>query len=147
MSASLSFFLSLSQQAYKYFWWNFTKRHILHSVNLKYTNSSPTTLPNSLLECVFVSLTLDSWLRCPVLRPHPGKDIPLFKGRLRGKWGRISPHLARVGSYIWHSLASHWLHKARACQVHSTHPILGINSAWLGLGEEGWSLASPRLQK
>lgn len=29
MSASLLFFLSLSQQAYKYFQWNFTKWHVL----------------------------------------------------------------------------------------------------------------------
>jgi len=31
----------------------------LHSVNLKHTNSSPTTLPNSVVELAFAFLTLD----------------------------------------------------------------------------------------
>ena len=59
MSASLLFSLSLSQQAYNYFQWNFTKWHVLLSVNLKHTNSSPTALPNSVVELAFAFLTLD----------------------------------------------------------------------------------------
>lgn len=79
MSASLLFFLSLSQQAYKYFRWNFTKWHILHFVNLIYTNSSPNILPSFILELAFASLTLDFGLKCPVLRLHPRQGSPLFK--------------------------------------------------------------------
>lgn len=86
MSASLLFFILLSQQAYKYFQWNFTKWHILHFVNQIYTNSSLTPLSSSVSGLnAFAFLTLDSSLKCPVFKLYPGQVIPEFKGRLRGK--------------------------------------------------------------
>lgn len=123
------FFILLSQQAYKYFQWNFTKWHILHFVNQIYTNYSLTPLSSSVSGLnAFAFLTLDSSFKYPVFKLYPGQVIPEFKGRLRGKWGRIGPHPARVGPSVWRSL-KWWPHQPRPYQAHSKSPLL----PWLPL--------------
>lgn len=130
MSASLLFFLLLSQQAYKYFQWNFTKWHILHFVNHIHTNSSLVPLPGS------VSGPSASASLTPDLTQMPRPQAPPRAGEAEGQVRKNQASPCKVGtSRMILTKVTNLTSLGHGESIPNHHPLLWHPSAWLGTRE------------